>query len=815
MAEITTLTLAVDSRQVRQATKDLDGLGVAGGRTERSTNELASVFRTLKGVLAGVGFAQLARAAVDAADRYNTLNSRLRLATSSTKEFVQAQRELFSISQQTGTGLEQTTGLFTSLARSTETLGVSQGQVLEVTKTINQALAVSGTSAQGAQAALVQLGQGFSAGALRGEELNSVLEQAPRLARAIADGLGVTVGQLRQLGQEGQLTGEKVFTALQRSGGAIDAEFRQLPLTVERASTQAGNALLKLIGTLDSATGSTSALAGTIQGAAGFFSELADQIERVRQGQESASLLANAFVTAIEAVQVFGANIVFVFQGVGREIGAVAAQIVALGRLDIGAFRAISDAVTEDARRARAELDAFERRVLSRSTIPELGQNDRRELARRGRNAQPFGFGVEPPAPPPARGGGKAPVADILGFDLAEIRRELDGLTSAYRSAETILEATRAANLVDARTYYQARQQLIRINEEAEVRALQVENARLASEKGNAKEQLETRRKILDNENKIAAIRADAATQLSVLSIQESAALEQLQRGFVEADAAARAYLETLSTQRNREINSLGRGDQQREQDARLAAVEDRFQQQREQLASERRQGRITQEQYDTELELLRRYLGEALRIEEDAFQRRLEKQRDFSVGASEALRNYLDAVNNTAAATKAAFENAFRGLEDSLVTFVQTGKLSFKSFADQIVADLLRIFVRQQIIAPLLNAASAGGGGFFGALTGALFGGGKASGGSTSANRLYRVNERGPEMLSVGSRDYLMMGSQGGRVTPNSALQGQRQQVINYSPTFLLQGAPNRQTQQQLASEAFRGASGAFARQG
>ena len=391
MTEVTSLTLAVDSRQVRSAVGDLDKLSTAGTRTEKATEGVRNAFRSLSGVLAGVAVADIGRRAIQQADAYAGLNARLKLVTNSTTEFVAAQKELFAISQQTGTGLEQTSDLFGSLSRSTESLGVSQTKVLEVTRTINQALAVSGTSAQSAQAALTQLGQGFAAGALRGEELNSVLEQAPRLARAIADGLGVSIGQLRQLGQDGKLTAEAVFQALQRSAGAIDAEFNKLPLTVERASTQAGNALLKLIGTLDQATGSTSTLAGVVQGAAGFFSELADEINRVREGQESASLLANAFVTAVEALQVFGANVKFVFQGVGREIGAIAAQIVALARLDITGFRAISDAVKEDGVRARAELDALERRILNRVPLPDLGQSDRRELARRGRGGAAFG----------------------------------------------------------------------------------------------------------------------------------------------------------------------------------------------------------------------------------------------------------------------------------------------------------------------------------------------------------------------------------------------------------------------------------------
>lgn len=365
MAEVTQLVLAVDSRQVRTATGDLDKFGRAGDQTER---QAASLGRTFKGVGTAVGVVVAALASsqvLRTADAYKELNARLQLVSRNTAEFAKAQSEVLRIAQATRVGLQQTGDLYASLARSTQALGVSQDDLLGVTQSINQALIISGTSAQSAQAALVQLGQGFASGALRGEELNSVLEQAPRLAQAIADGLGVPIGKLRELGQAGELTAERVFGALQKAAAQLNVEFQRIPLTVGQATTQAANAFSVLIGAIDESTGATEGLAGAISEVSQFVTELAANIRRANQGAEEVGFLARAFTIVSQTVRILLSDVVFVFKGIGREIGAVAAQLAALGRLDFQGFRAISEAVKADAARARAELDKYQQQVLN------------------------------------------------------------------------------------------------------------------------------------------------------------------------------------------------------------------------------------------------------------------------------------------------------------------------------------------------------------------------------------------------------------------------------------------------------------------
>ncbi|WP_018229678.1 tape measure protein [Methyloversatilis universalis] len=360
-ANTATLALRIDASQATSAATALHRFEQSGKNAETSANRLASATTSLRNVFAGLSTAVAVRNFVQLADTYSNINSRLKLVTQSAGEFVAAQEALFDISQRTRVGLEQTSDLYGNLRRSTQSLGVSQSEVLGVTETINKALIVSGTSAQGAAAALVQLGQGFASGTLRGEELNSVLEQAPRLAQAIADGLGVPIGKLREL------TGARVFEAIRKSGEQVGKEFDSMAKTVEQASTQGANSLLKLIGKLDEATGASASLAKTISESAVFMGTLGDEISRGAAGQKDIGLLAEAFLVVEETVKVLAANISFVFKSIGREIGAIAAQAEALSRLDFSGFSAIGDAVKADAAEARRALDQYEKDVLSRT----------------------------------------------------------------------------------------------------------------------------------------------------------------------------------------------------------------------------------------------------------------------------------------------------------------------------------------------------------------------------------------------------------------------------------------------------------------
>ena len=217
----------------------------------------------------GLGISEL----IQLADTYTQMTSRLKLVTQYTGDFDTVFAGLADSARATRSDLAGTVDLFTKISPALRGIGLNGQQSVGVITTINQAIGISGASAQSAAAALLQLGQGLGAGALRGEEFNSVMENTPGLAQAIADGLGVPIGELRKLAEEGKLTAEVVAGALQKVAPQIEADFARMPQTVGQALTGLKNEFLLFVGATDQASGSTSVLAGVIGAVATEFRE--------------------------------------------------------------------------------------------------------------------------------------------------------------------------------------------------------------------------------------------------------------------------------------------------------------------------------------------------------------------------------------------------------------------------------------------------------------------------------------------------------------------------------------------------------------
>ncbi|MCF6763950.1 phage tail tape measure protein [Pseudomonas fragi] len=225
---------------------------------QNSLRSLASVAASIAGPLAA---ALSVKGVYDMTEAYGTLTNRLKLVTNGSAELTAAQAAVFNIAQASAQPLASTAELYQRIATNQEALKLSGEGVAGVVGTISKTLAVSGASAESANAALIQLGQAFASGVLRGEELNSVMEQAPALAQAIAAGMGKTVGELRSMGAAGELTAQAVVKALQSQVGAVDALFDKTATTVGNSFTKIGNSLTHFVGELDQATGASSQIA--------------------------------------------------------------------------------------------------------------------------------------------------------------------------------------------------------------------------------------------------------------------------------------------------------------------------------------------------------------------------------------------------------------------------------------------------------------------------------------------------------------------------------------------------------------------------
>ena len=198
---------------------------------------------------------------VQIADAWNMMSARLKLATIGHNEFATAQKALFDIAQRIGVPIQETTTLYGKLQQAVRMLGGEQKDALTITESISQALRLSGASATEAQSSLLQFGQALASGVLRGEEFNSVVENSPRLAQALADGLNVPIGRLRKLAEEGRLTADVVVNALLSQKDKLAAEYTQLPQTVSQAFQRLQNAFGQWVAQVDASTGITKKLA--------------------------------------------------------------------------------------------------------------------------------------------------------------------------------------------------------------------------------------------------------------------------------------------------------------------------------------------------------------------------------------------------------------------------------------------------------------------------------------------------------------------------------------------------------------------------
>lgn len=198
---------------------------------------------------------------VQIADAWNMMAARLKLATAGQREYQVAQEQLFAIAQRIGVPLQETATLYGKLQQAVRMLGGEQQDALTITESISQALRLSGASAEESRAALLQFGQALASGVLRGEEFNSVVENSPRLAQALADGLNVPIGRLRKMAEEGRLTADVVVNALLGQKDKLAAEYAQLPQTVGQSFERLRNAFGQWISRLDESTGFTKKLA--------------------------------------------------------------------------------------------------------------------------------------------------------------------------------------------------------------------------------------------------------------------------------------------------------------------------------------------------------------------------------------------------------------------------------------------------------------------------------------------------------------------------------------------------------------------------
>ncbi|WP_144618832.1 tape measure protein [Acinetobacter pittii] len=277
MAQESRLVIVIDAknaeRNARNLGNELDSIERKGDFATKSMDGLSVATRQLAGYMAGL---VTVGAAVSKMDTYTGIQNQLKLVTDGQNQLNTAMDNTFEIAQRSRSSWESTATVYQKLAMNAKDVGLAQEDIGRLTETISKGIALSGATADQADAAIMQLGQALGSGALRGDEFNSVMENGYGLMQLIAKGMNVPIGQLKSMAENGELTSEKVTKALLKMSDEADKQFGKTDATIGQSLGLLSNSLTQFIGEAGRSSGAAQVLSGSIEGLANNFELLAD-----------------------------------------------------------------------------------------------------------------------------------------------------------------------------------------------------------------------------------------------------------------------------------------------------------------------------------------------------------------------------------------------------------------------------------------------------------------------------------------------------------------------------------------------------------
>lgn len=719
----------------------------------RTSSIVQAGMRTMAAALAGVSTIALARQFLAMTDEAKKMDAQLRLATAGMGSFAVAQEDVRRIAEDTRSDLSATAGLYAAFARGARELSLSQEQVAEITETVGKAFKVSGTGAVESAQAIRQLTQAFQSGVLRGDEFNSIMENAPRLARLLSDSLNIPTGSLRAMAEAGELTAAQLTRAFsdKKFTAALDEEFKQIPVTFDDAMTLVYNSALTTFSEFDRGGGFSQMLVQFVTDGADGFGDLGQAAQElgidIRSTFEG---LSDAFDPLLEAARA-------VFGEIGSESRSLADQISAtLGEIDFvtGILNYSADLknargwgegmyipTTTNGTNLQERFNAGQARSEAerRAAIAEQAWRDATNrtsveaLLRGGNPASPTGGGRAG-----GRAGGRGRTArsplDPAAFAREEAQLN-DQILREKRDAALSIEAT--ADMELARL--QAAQEAEALETQASDKYTEAQKARLVALQGNIYA-LQRLNVVIDRDKEIAE-RAQEAAELALEQRQGNARLE--------ADALEARYRLARSSKERAEI------------EGRLLALAS--EQEKAALEAAIAAGKIA------DAEAARADLAEAQGSRREEAARANEGP---AASYARSLRKGSDEIGDDAERLMVEEIEHVRGrMRDAISEALGTD--------DPLITGLLDMLLEQVLFRPIaeaLAANSAGAGGTFGSVlstvVGTLFGGApaRASGGHVVGGKPYRVTD-GEGFIPAGSGKIVPLGRMRGAGGSNITL--------------------------------------------
>lgn len=689
-------------RELQNTSKALDGFDL----------KLTSVARAV-GIL---GAAMAALKSAQMADEMRMLSAQVQVAAGSMEAGASAMTALEASSKRTQTSIGANASVFNRLNQSMLQMGGTQQDTLNLTELLAKAIKVSGASATEGASAMTQFGQALGSGKLGGDELSSLLENAPYLMQKLAQGIGVPVGALKKMGEEGKLTADVVTNALNKAADQIDADFKKFPQTIASAMDVAQDAAGRLNSKMDELTGTSAAITGVVQGAGTVFDELAKQIaeatgesdklgrnESIKGWAESTKVVLSYVVDAADGV-------IRVFKSLGKWIGA---ELAAAGAVMTGNFeeaRTIIGLVGDD-------IDEIMQKQLAGQKMREAWASG----AGKGLDAAPGPtgnkLGTSTAGTAGGKGGGKAKAG-------ASKRREFDAEAYLAGLQKSVVSAMEAVDI--------AEQEAIRKNDELLQKGDILFEAHQAARTMILKNAQQERAdlELKDAQQKKARFDKEAETAIRDEQAKQDA-IKMANAMLIENDPAAKIRATYA---------------------AREAALQEG--RMREFLGEDLQNKAIVANR-----ESMNKALAD---LDQQRIDKQMAAQSQMYQGTSQLFGSLADLAKQGAGEQSDIYKTMFAA---SKAFAIADAMIKIQSAYAAAFGDPSKVTVEQKIGAAATIAAATAG--IVSSISSTNYGGGRQYGGPVSGGSMYRVNETGaPEMFTANNGNQYMLPTKSGSVT-------------------------------------------------
>lgn len=729
------------------------------GDIGKSADKATDAATQLKTILGGLITSRVIKDVIMLSDAYANLLNRLRVVTGSQFELNRAMEGVFKITRETRTALEGNVDMYARVALNTKKMGFAMQDVLRFSKQLNHAVILSGVTAREAQWGMVQFSQALAAGALRGDELRAVMEQLPVVTDVITKHMGITRGELRKLAFEGRVTSQVVIEAFQAAEKELADRFAKRIPTLDQGLTVLRSSFIRFIGEQDQAWQGTSTLAQMLLWAAdnmenlGRFAQIAGTVLGGILLTNTVKLIAQWKILSLSILRTHGLLVLFAT--------AITAIVVYADKIKLSANETatLADAVRAlgpEFTAAGQAAEGFIQKIGDKTGIQSLSQEIditlEGVLITMGRWADTF-VGIIT--------GSYFVIKNSIGRIADVIMEVLQHIgaffTAIFRKFKLNMAAWKSALIAMAG----AAKQALAGNVEAAKSFANIAQAALA--KGGSTGIVDLYRQEAEGIVKVFGTEGKSAGEAfrEGLAVGGTDSEDMVKRVIARAKSAASARNEGGLT------SAVDEGALTPQQVELMKKVNGGIEQTTARMADLNvlmDKGRITTEQYGRAMtELKIKMLSTATDVGSGFKRGFMELSLDIS--------NFSDVAQKTVT-------NAFKGMEDALVSFVTTGKVDFKSMVDSMLSDLTRLLARQLIVKAL---GSLGGGGD-GALS-QLFSAAapqRAAGGPVSPGQPYVINEHagGPrEVFIAGDRGHVVNNREASAASP-----AEQQPIVVYS---------------------------------